>query len=141
MRGGVLFNFCVYCMLFYIGIKETHSGNDGPPLAKKSRGRSSQKTSGCHFYKSSALNNFSDLSLVRWYVLQYAVLNNHFDFICTAFDCSIRIVRRLSSSVWSTCCHLVGWGERYRTTGHHGEGTGGVSLLWSKICTPCSPGD
>ena len=42
------------------------ASSDGPPLAKKSRARSgSQKTSGCQFYKSSALNNFSDLALVR----------------------------------------------------------------------------
>ena len=72
------------------------ASNDGPPVAKKSRGRSSsQKTSGCHFYKSSALNNFSDLSLVRWHVfvaLTKQIYANYSMCYCTVCDCSIRIV-------------------------------------------------
>ena len=39
--------------------------DDGVGLPQTKRKRTSQKATGCRFYKSTALGNFSDLALVR----------------------------------------------------------------------------
>lgn len=54
-----------------IGGKESskiikNNDDEKPPKAKRSRGKK-MGSGGCHFYKSTALGNFSDLALVSLY--------------------------------------------------------------------------